>query len=405
MIAALYIPYFLAALCPAPEHQPLLITTPAGRRVVASCERAAGTGVRPGMTPRQALALIPHAVVRPYEPANYHVRIEQALETLADFTSNAELEAELYLPERSRTLDFRQDGVLYADLGQLQADDLSQLTQALGAALRNIGLRGTLGLAAHRFTAYAAAAMGTSDHLRTVPEGEEATFLAPLPLTLLRTDGEVARRLSLFGLKTLGEFAALPQYAVYAQFGGRGLRWWDQARGADATPIAFYHPNPTETLRWQFEPALRSRGDLETALRTLGSRLTRRLAGRGLMFRTAWLTLMLEGHMQRTTSITLRTPTAHCEETLLKLAARLTLSAAGIEALSIELLDMTPLHAIQLSLFPDTNGTRTRLSAALRSLVARFGAEPFGWLEQHDPASPLIERRYRRQPIDQADDP
>ena len=31
-----------------------------------------------------------------------------------------------------------------------------------------------LGLAANRFTAYAAAAMGTADHLRTVSEGEEA---------------------------------------------------------------------------------------------------------------------------------------------------------------------------------------------------------------------------------------
>ena len=403
MIAALYIPYFLATLCPAPEHQLLLITTPAGRRVVASCDRAAGVGVRPGMTPRQALAVVPTAIVRPYEPATYHMRIEQALETLADFTTNTELEAELYIPERSHTLDFRQDGVLYADLGQLQADDLSLLTRALGAALRTIGLRGALGLAANRFTAYAAAAMGTADHMRIVSEGEEAAFLAPLPLPLLRTDGEAARRLSLFGLKTLGEFAALPQHAVYAQFGGRGLRWWDQARGTDATPIAFYRPNPTETLRWQFEPALRSRGELETALRTLGSRLTRRLTGRGLMFRTAWLTLTLEGHMQRTTSITLRTPTAQCEETLLKLAARLTLSAAGIEALSIELLDMTPRNAVQLSLFPDTNGTRTRFSATLRSLVARFGTEPFGWLEPHDPASPLIERRYRRQPIDQAD--
>ncbi len=40
---------------------------------------------------------------------------------------------------------------------------------------------------------------------------------------------------------------------------------------------------------------------------------------------------------------------------------------------------------------------------ALRCVAStRFGVEPFGWLEQHDPASPLIERCYRHQPIDQA---
>src|SRR5690606_19078569 len=48
----------------------------------------------------------------------------------------------------------------------------------------------------------------------TVPRGGSAAFLAPLPLSFLPIDAEVQGMLQTCGVKTLGDFAALPPPSV-----------------------------------------------------------------------------------------------------------------------------------------------------------------------------------------------
>jgi protein ImuB len=62
--------------------------------------------------------------------------------------------------------------------------------------------------------------------------GSEAAVLAPLPLYLLGGSSEFARALDLWGIRTFGEFAALPPLGVAARMGEEGTSMQRLARGA-----------------------------------------------------------------------------------------------------------------------------------------------------------------------------
>src|SRR5439155_1625177 len=73
--------------------------------------------------------------------------------------------------------------------------------------------------------------------LVTVSVGGEATFLAPLPASLLTPDPDVRARLGRFGLKRIGQVAALAGSALVARFGEEGARVGMRARGEETDPF------------------------------------------------------------------------------------------------------------------------------------------------------------------------
>jgi protein ImuB len=64
-----------------------------------------------------------------------------------------------------------------------------------------------------------------------VPQGREAAALAPLPLYLLGGSPEFAQTLDAWGVRTFGEFAALPCAGVASRLGQEGIRLQRLARG------------------------------------------------------------------------------------------------------------------------------------------------------------------------------
>ena len=64
-----------------------------------------------------------------------------------------------------------------------------------------------------------------------VEPGKEAAILAPLPLNLLGGSPQTAETLHLWGIRTFGEFAALPPMGVAARLGKEGLDLQRLARG------------------------------------------------------------------------------------------------------------------------------------------------------------------------------
>ena len=146
--------------------------------------------------------------------------------------------------------------------------DLSGMTRlfgdarAMGEALRRAaadrGLRVRVAIAGTR-TAARLLACAASEPVTVVDPGAEATTLAPLPiqrLAVLAHDEPAAsssprtRTLSValpavavlatfrrWGLRTLGEVAALPASAVAARLGQAGVRWQRRARGEDSRPL------------------------------------------------------------------------------------------------------------------------------------------------------------------------
>jgi DNA polymerase-4 len=77
------------------------------------------------------------------------------------------------------------------------------------------------------------------DGLVIVPPGEEAAFLAPLPISRLWGVGEkTAAVLREFGVATIGDLAALPPDLLERRFGKHGAALVERARGIDPDPVA-----------------------------------------------------------------------------------------------------------------------------------------------------------------------
>ena len=71
-----------------------------------------------------------------------------------------------------------------------------------------------------------------------MPEGEEAAFLAPMPLRALPMLGPVdGARLAQIGLTTLGQLASLQAATLEGLFGRQGGLVWQRARGIDPSPV------------------------------------------------------------------------------------------------------------------------------------------------------------------------
>src|SRR5207302_173348 len=104
--------------------------------------------------------------------------------------------------------------------------------------------RGIVSDLCHRSRVHAAyraaiARRGVSRRHRVGAPGDEASFLAPLPLRSLPGLGPATETaLSGLGIRTLGELAALPLELVQRRVGNvQGRSIWERARGVDESPV------------------------------------------------------------------------------------------------------------------------------------------------------------------------
>ena len=407
MIFSFVIPHFLASVMAQHPNVPVVITTEAGRRVMATCALAAAQGVQPGMTPREAQALSPQAELVAYDTTRHREAVERLLTVLAEFTNQVEHEAQHEFMRRrnrsTRTADTRQVAVFYADMGRLALKGTLQLAPQMLEAIRHYnGLQASLGIAPAKFTAFAAASATEPGQTRVVRKSEADTFLAPLPIALLWLDAETHRRLILLGLKTLGLVAGLSRSAMYSQFGRRGIRFWELCQGLDLRPVEQYHPQREERLTWHFDAPIMHRGALESVLRTLGEALAKQVQRRGMMGNTVIVTAVLGDLSRRTAKRTLRQHIASTPmviAALLEAFSRIYSGSHGISGFELTLTDLIPFAGMQLPLFAQPGTNRDRLTPALESLTTRFGVETCCWIEPADKESMLRERRYALVPV------
>jgi protein ImuB len=181
--------------------------------VVQACSRAAyALGVRVGMTATAARAASPEIKVIAADATLERETVRALADALLSATpvvdvggrvgsGGAHLAMYCEVPTKTRGTSF--------------GDRLLQKLDALGMTAR-------VGIADDRFTAWVAAwgagdgRLGTDDNaaIVSVPRGGSAAFLAPLPLSLLSISPEVQHMLEALGIRTLGEFAALPAPSV-----------------------------------------------------------------------------------------------------------------------------------------------------------------------------------------------
>ena len=115
---------------------------------------------------------------------------------------------------------------------------------------RRVGIPANLALAPNPDAAVHAA-RGIKG-VTVIPPDREAAMLAALPLNLLGGSSELARTLDLWGLRTFGEFAALPPAGVAARLGDEGIHMQQLARGEGHRQLR-HRTDPLE-FREKIEP-------------------------------------------------------------------------------------------------------------------------------------------------------
>ena len=200
--------------------------------IVQACSRAAwARGVRVGMTTTAARGLAPDLIVVPADPQLERDTVRALADVLLGLAPQVDAGG-------------RVGGAHLAMYGEVPSKTRgTSFGERVVEQVAALGLTARVGIADDRFTAWVAASqVDDGEHgVVSVPRGGSAAFLAPKPLALLAIAPEVQRMLEALGVRTLGEFAALPAPSV----GVRPLEadYQALARGESGQALRGYAPD------------------------------------------------------------------------------------------------------------------------------------------------------------------
>ena len=288
--------------------------------------------------------------------------------------------------------------------------DAHAMGEALGRTAADRGLRVRLAVAGTR-TAARLLAHGFSEPLTIVNPGDEAAVLARLPIHLLAvvahdeptsshprtipatapsphrhtaapshsrtvapSHDSVITTLRRWGLRTLGEVAALPPDAMAARLGQQGVRWQRLARGEDPRPLLPAVPEErfeqAIDLEWPIEGLEPLSFVLGRLMEPLAAHLERR--GRGAAVLHVRLHLVTRTVHERT----LQLPTPMREARTLRTLALLDLEShpptAAIDRVCVAV-DPTPARDLQYSLLTRPLPSPEQISTLMARLTALMG--------------------------------
>jgi protein ImuB len=293
------------------------------------------------------------------------------------------------------------DGVLAAARRALRGAG-AQLARGAGAAAPLAPIR--LGAAPSRFAAFAAAGRARARRAEVTPQAAAAlaAYMAPLPVSLLRSRPEVAmlpEALERFGIATLGALARLPRAALADRFGPPGPLARDLAQGRDAPLLP---RSVAERLEERLElPESASGAQLQRGMELLIDRLLARRERRGRALRAVVLSAKLvEGGTWRA-RVTFREPLADPRRMRLVLGQKLAELPSPTDVLRLRAEGFGPPAGDQRSLLAEpATIRRARLREAVRQARSVAGPDAALRIIPVDPDSRVPERRLTLAPWD-----
>lgn len=231
MFTAIHIPEFPVAArqCHSPERLPCVVVSGIAphERVFARCERAAEQGIAHGMSRVQAEAGFA-AAFHPRQPAEEEAAYARVLHLANRFSPRVQA---LASPGNEYAKQLQPAVVLLVDgsgTGRLFGS-IEQYGQALQSELRAAGFLAGIASAPN-----AEAALLLARSTRGVVCADRQSVrqqLARLRTSLLPCSGNALAVLERWGIRTLGELAALPEAALVSRLGQAGRRLQLLARG------------------------------------------------------------------------------------------------------------------------------------------------------------------------------
>ncbi len=273
---------------------------PEGRGVVSSASyEARAHGVRSAMPTGRALALCPGAIVVPPRHKIYRRYSRQVMEIL---------HAASPLVEK---MSIDEAFVDFSDLVE-DWDQAIDRARAIQQQVRlELQLSASLGVATNKLVAKVASDRDKPGGLTVVRPGEEAAFLAPLPVRVLWGVGPVtAQKLAEMGVETVGQMARLDEAVLVARFGQPGAHMARMCQGIDHRPVVTEHEAKSISQERTFERDLADPEALTRHLWQQCQQVARRLENAGLAAGTVAVKLRYADFETITRQMSLDVPTA-----------------------------------------------------------------------------------------------
>jgi protein ImuB len=261
------------------------------------------------------------------------------------------------------------------------------IARAIARAVEEAGIQASVALASN-CDAAVCAARGLSGITVIPPKAEEKT-LAPLAVSILAPPPELAETLQRWGVRTLGELAALPDLGVAARLGDEGLRLLRLARGENRRPLVPAEAPAAYEESIELEHPVELLEPLLFLLARLTGELCARLLSRGLAANELRLKLKLEGQGEH--PVTIRLPVPMREAATFRKLLQLELEAnpppAPVAAVSLGVEPTDP-RVTQRGLFIPRAPEPERLELTLKRIAALVGTENVGAPELLDTHRP-----------------
>jgi len=331
--------------------------------VSAASYEARAFGVHSAMPLRTAVRLCPQAVIVPVDFRAYREASTSVFDIARDYTPLIE---PLSLDEAflEVTGSLRRFGTAPEIAGEIR-----------DRVLATCGLHASFGVATCKTIAKIASDLRKPRGFVVVEPGDEASFLAPLPLRRLPGLGPAAERaLNGLGVTTLGQLSALPLDTVQRRVGrAAGASLWERAQGIDNAPVTIPGAPRSVSREETFARDVAQRPALHLRIAELAGDVGARLRTGGWTARTVTLKLRYADFTTITRQQTLASATA-TDTTVRDAAVALLDTAWSGDAVRLLGVGVSGLEdAPQLDLFAQP--ASDRIDRTLDRLRQRFGQD------------------------------
>ena len=337
---------------------------PKGRGVVSAASYEARVyGVRSAMPISKAARLCPHGVFVPVDMERYVRVSDEIMDILGRFSPLVEP-----VSVDEAFVDLTGTASLFGPP--------PEAVRAIKRRIRaETGLTASAGLASNKFIAKIASDLRKPDGLVVVEPGQEAEFLAPLPIERLWGVGKAtARSLAALGIASIGQLQRLPAATLVSRLGSHGGDLHALAFGRDERAVEPWTAPKSMGAETTFERDTDERARLLQTLRGHAERVAHELRAGG--FAASRVTLKLRFADFHTIT---RSHTAEPTQDGLELYRRVMVLfererlVQRVRLIGLSASALGPPASGQLALLDPSAVRRERLARALDGITGRFG--------------------------------
>jgi DNA polymerase IV len=349
---------------PSLRGRPVIVGGRPGDRGVVSAAsyEARAFGVFSAMPLRTAARRCPEGVFVPGRPDRYRELSDQVMSIFADYTPLVEPISldEAFLDVTASTIAFGDGETIGRTIKQRVLDE--------------VGLVLSVGVATNKLCAKVASDLRKPDALVVVPPGQEAAFLAPLPIRRLWGVGPRAQAaLADYGVVTIGQLAAAAPGTLQRRFGRFGDDLSARARGIDRGRVVVSHTAKSIGHEHTFDTDSADVGRLEATLLDLAESVGSRLRRHDLAAGSVQLKLRYEGFETLTRQAPLPRQSREARllyDVTLALLRRTLVAGRGVRLIGLTAINLS--DAQQLTLF-DAPDRTDRVTKSIDAVRGRFG--------------------------------